>query len=685
MTGSDKKFEYSQWYEAIAFMLLGLVPRLILLFHNQAGIESDEAVVGLMGKHILEGYDVPIFYYGQAYMGSLEAICAAASFYFFGINNYALKLVPLTFSILFIGIVYACGLLLAGKPAARIAALLVAIPPSPLVIWSLKARGGFIETLFIGSLAIFFSLVLLKREKSNYIKDRTLWILISVFLGLGWWTNNQIIFYIAPLGIVLFLKLLSYKSPLIIAKITFLSLLGFVLGGLPFWYHNIFMEPAWSSFEVLFGSTAGGNAAKYFSDYWNTALPIILGARQFWSDADIYHGATTYAYTLYALTIISAVVLHVVKPDNRFSKKSILSVFFLVLFLIFVPTIFSLSSFGWLSKAPRYLLPLYSVIPLLTGLCIARLITQKSFIFRSFGGLLIIAHLCLNLNSNYLHGIADEGQPIIYKKERVAEDHSELYEWLNAQGYTHIYTNYWVGYRVAFETNEKITFTRFGNPRTSRILKYESENPHYEVIGKVFVLAHGESKFFEHWMHSVGLSFRETELEHYTILDQIKYVLPEGELIPVSLEQISFFIPPWGEEPSEIAKNVNALIDNDPKTRWGSGKPQSPGMAIEIKFREPENIVRIVLDHSGFPHDTPNSLKISGYHAETGELVTIYDMRAIPLYKEIRGFSYASIPALWDIRFEEIPLQTIRLELMDGIPIFDWSMNGIRLYRLKDQ
>ena len=84
-------FSLKNFLELIFFCLLGLIPRLVLLNHNQAGIESDEAIIGLMGKHILEDGEFPIFYYGQAYMGSLEAILTSLSFKLFGISNFSLK------------------------------------------------------------------------------------------------------------------------------------------------------------------------------------------------------------------------------------------------------------------------------------------------------------------------------------------------------------------------------------------------------------------------------------------------------------------------------------------------------------------------------------------------------------------------------------------------------------------
>src|SRR5215471_2106686 len=43
-------------------------------------IGSDQAVVGLMAKHILEGKGHPVFYWGATYAGSLEPHFVAAVF-----------------------------------------------------------------------------------------------------------------------------------------------------------------------------------------------------------------------------------------------------------------------------------------------------------------------------------------------------------------------------------------------------------------------------------------------------------------------------------------------------------------------------------------------------------------------------------------------------------------------------
>ena len=59
-------------------MCLGLALRLYMsvkAFYST----FDTSTVGLMGIHILEG-EFPLFYYGQNYMGALEAYTAAVMF-----------------------------------------------------------------------------------------------------------------------------------------------------------------------------------------------------------------------------------------------------------------------------------------------------------------------------------------------------------------------------------------------------------------------------------------------------------------------------------------------------------------------------------------------------------------------------------------------------------------------------
>ena len=109
-------------------LLLACCYRFDFLIASDFRIDADEGIVGLMAKHILDGAEIPVFYYGQHYMGSLEALLVAGAFKIFGVTSFALKIVPLLFSLLFICLVYLTAHAISGKLAARIAALICAVP-----------------------------------------------------------------------------------------------------------------------------------------------------------------------------------------------------------------------------------------------------------------------------------------------------------------------------------------------------------------------------------------------------------------------------------------------------------------------------------------------------------------------------------------------------------------------------
>ena len=62
--------------------------RFAILFASQTHVHSDEAIIGLMGKHILEGRHFPFYMYGQPYNAGAawEAYLASVAFFLFGVG-----------------------------------------------------------------------------------------------------------------------------------------------------------------------------------------------------------------------------------------------------------------------------------------------------------------------------------------------------------------------------------------------------------------------------------------------------------------------------------------------------------------------------------------------------------------------------------------------------------------------
>ena len=73
------------WRLAVAGVVaLAAVIRLVLLVRANWMIEADEATLGLVARDIQTEHVRPIFYPGQAYMGTLQAYVAAVLFEIFG-------------------------------------------------------------------------------------------------------------------------------------------------------------------------------------------------------------------------------------------------------------------------------------------------------------------------------------------------------------------------------------------------------------------------------------------------------------------------------------------------------------------------------------------------------------------------------------------------------------------------
>jgi hypothetical protein len=80
--------------------LVVLVRSAIFVFWEQSYFDSDQAVIGLMGKHLSEGRAFPMFLYGQSYIFAVEAWMAAAVFLVAGVSVAALKLPLLVINVI---------------------------------------------------------------------------------------------------------------------------------------------------------------------------------------------------------------------------------------------------------------------------------------------------------------------------------------------------------------------------------------------------------------------------------------------------------------------------------------------------------------------------------------------------------------------------------------------------------
>jgi hypothetical protein len=353
------------WRVAALIAAGGLVLRFAWLFTPAGLPDGDEAVFGLMALHILDGRDYPIYCWGAHYAGALVSYLAALGFWLFGIGGVVLKSSTFPFAAGYLAVTFALARTVLDDGAARIALLLAAIPPAIPLTFSVKATGGFPETLFFGGLVLLLTFRL-PRAPSQSGLCRGHLALLGFTGGFGFYILPLILPYLAVASTFL---LLHRRRALERGGWAWL-LAGALVGASPMLIYNIESPFATllrlgsrvlnvSRDEALGPGTGVTTAAGWIVHYLSgfpARLPAILGNLGPLLGLKAA-GGTVLACTIGAVSTLS--LWRNVRPEGHSAAGEPLARFCAWL----VPTVLL---FAWVTglNRPRHLLPLYSVLPL---------------------------------------------------------------------------------------------------------------------------------------------------------------------------------------------------------------------------------------------------------------------------------------------------------------------------------
>src|SRR6266850_8431612 len=126
----------------IGVLVLIAAARFAILLMSQTHVHSDEAIIGLMGKHILEGRYFPFYMYGQPYNAGAawEAYLASIAFALFGVSVISLKGCVFALSLLCLFLFYRMCVALYDGRTALFATVVFVLAPS-LLKWRFQVRG----------------------------------------------------------------------------------------------------------------------------------------------------------------------------------------------------------------------------------------------------------------------------------------------------------------------------------------------------------------------------------------------------------------------------------------------------------------------------------------------------------------------------------------------------------------
>ena len=427
----------------IGALLLAAGLKIVLIFSRSVPLNGDEAVVSLMARHILQG-ERPIFFYGQAYMGSLDAWLVALGFRLFGEGVTAVRIVQSSLYLIYLVTLWGFARRLYNeKMIANLAVLIAAVPPVLVTTYTTATLGGYGESLILGNLILWLGYEVTHEQK----KERWWhWLALGLVGGIAFWVLGIAGVYLLPVGLV---GLWRFDVKRI--RYYILAGAGFILGGSAWWLYNL--NHNWEALLALSGpESVGFTIFDRMLGMLLLGFPALLGLRMPWSPEFFPLPLLLIGLILYIA--LAAYKLRIAKfrdLDVIASKGSLLVIFVIGFVGIFVVTNYGIDATG------RYLLPMYLVLVLYLAEFSTAVWRKK----KEFGIAIVGVVMLLHLGGTWL--AATSPDKITTQFDAITSfDNSfddELMEFLVDHGETIGYSNYWVAYRIAFLSKEEIIFS----------------------------------------------------------------------------------------------------------------------------------------------------------------------------------------------------------------------------------
>ena len=371
-------------------------------------------------------------------MGGLEPHLAALGFAIGGATPLVLKLVCLTPALALVWLTAELGRRVLGPGPGLIAGVFMALPPIFLTVWSVKARGGFIETLVLGSLVLLLALRTVETTGPRRLRAA---LILGFVGGLGWWTCQLIVSYLVAAGVPSSAArggLPDSASSRRCRRVPAGEPSQAVFDG---WLKRPVTSPAWEAADPA-------TAARQLGNVLAVGLPALLGPGGQWPASWALGALTAPVLAVYALAWLALLGARARawRGGPEASSRAAGAALDAVVALPLIATLAcALSSVGWFVSEPRYLLPIAAVVPILVAALLAG-------IWRSgwpwTAAALGMALLAVNLAAHLL-------APWTSAREAPHSLEPAL-AFLEARRIPVVATTYWIGPRLTFESGERV-------------------------------------------------------------------------------------------------------------------------------------------------------------------------------------------------------------------------------------
>lgn len=400
---------------------VGLAVRLWLLRTPLGVLDADEAVGGLIARHFLEG-ELTVFLWGNRWGGTLEAIVTAAVFALIGSSVAALKLVMVGFYAAACFLTWRTGRHVVGEGSARLAAALLWLFPGAMVLLSIKARLYYGAAMVIATGIVLLALRLRDRAGVPDVLG------LGLLSGLGLWTAPFVFYVAVPVGLWLL-----FHNPRL-WRWAPLAVPGLVLGALPWIVFNLqrgfvsLDEP-----EIPVATSYLGRLAGFVTHLLPTMLGLRLNASMAWVAGPAGIG-------LYVAALAGLVWL-AFRYRRRLAPLLVVVAGF--------PLIFAIPRSSHYVAEPRYGLVLAPVVMLLLAYAVRR---RLRTVWPQLG-VLAAATLATVVATT---ATVDFTERVPRQQDVAPPPLGPLVAELERHDVRAVYSDYWISYRLSFETREEI-------------------------------------------------------------------------------------------------------------------------------------------------------------------------------------------------------------------------------------
>jgi hypothetical protein len=620
---------------ALALGAAGLAVRLAFLWRQAGELDADSATIGLMARHILAGRHYA-FFWGQGYMGSVEAYVAALGFALLGAGDIALQLAPLALSAGFTVAAYVWARRLGGPPAALVTLALLAVGPPTLTLWQVTPRGGYAATLALGTVVMLIATDLGERGAGGAGRR---WVALGLVAGLAFWTHLLSGVYLLAAAAYLLLRdprRLTGRGP-------WLALAAFALGSLPLWLHNV--ANGFVTFTLL--------APPRPLDLWANlsvaladSLPKLLGARA------LTHGEALLPVALVGVVAgvpIAALAWfggHLARALGAGRRPPDLLA---GLLLLATAGAVLLSPYG-IVPSQRYWLPIFSALPVLVGLWLARLPRPITLVVpAALGAIHLASHL----------SFVPLSQP----------DHPAIARALVALGVRDAYADYWAAAPLTHYANGALTVADLhGEWYPLR------ERPDFSPLPAIIVPA--SDRVHAATLRLAGVPFREQRVGAYRVYRPA--ALPGARRRALARQAMRADAWPNGADAARA-------LDGDPGTRWRTGRAQQGGMWLQVDLGDPVRVSGVRLEVGPHTLEYPRTIRVEV--SPDGARWQTVALARHGLWPGLRvtgsALRHDARRADVDVRFAPVPARVLRVSIPPRAAVrtpFGWSIGELHVF-----